>query len=189
MDAIKEMKCSLIRSVIHLHCSLVCLFCTACFAPAVHGTHSFAHALTLELVGQLNFVVQFLRWFKSLWRERERERERETERERQRERERLWNLTSYNGLQLSLTDWFSPAQLESFHRQRNQIHSSHCIIPSSFSTSIFPRHFGCKFVTMNSPKSTRVHLSISKNHDILNLVQKGKKKKEVCLQFNLALST
>ena len=42
---------------------------------------------------------------------------------------------------------------------------------------------------MNSPKSTRAHLSITKKIEILDLVQKGKKKEEVCLLYNLAPST
>ena len=43
-------------------------------------------------------------------------------------------------------------------------------------------------VTINSPKSTRVDLSILKKIEILNLVQKGKMEKEVCLQSILAPS-
>ena len=42
---------------------------------------------------------------------------------------------------------------------------------------------------MTSPKSTRVHLTIAKKVEILDLIQAGKKKKEVCLLHNLAPST
>ena len=39
---------------------------------------------------------------------------------------------------------------------------------------------------MNSPKATRVHLSIAKKIEILDFVKKAKLKKEVCLRYNLA---
>ena len=42
---------------------------------------------------------------------------------------------------------------------------------------------------MNSPKATRVHLSIAKKIEILDCVKKTKMKKEVCLRYNLAPST
>ena len=42
---------------------------------------------------------------------------------------------------------------------------------------------------MNSPKATRVHLSIAKRIEILDCVKKTKMKKEVCLRYNLAPST
>ena len=44
-------------------------------------------------------------------------------------------------------------------------------------------------VTLNSSKSTGVYLSISKKIEILNLIQKGKMKKEACLQIKLSQST
>ena len=42
---------------------------------------------------------------------------------------------------------------------------------------------------MNSPKSTRVHLSIAKKIEILDFAKKTKLKKEVCLRYNIAPST
>ena len=42
---------------------------------------------------------------------------------------------------------------------------------------------------MNSPKATRVHLSIAKKIEVLDFVKKTKFKKEVCLRYNLAPST
>ena len=43
---------------------------------------------------------------------------------------------------------------------------------------------------MNSPKATRVHLSIAKKKiEVLDFVKKTNFKKEVCLRYNLAPST
>ena len=49
--------------------------------------------------------------------------------------------------------------------------------------------FASHKLKMNSPKSTRVHLSIAKKIEILDFVKKTKLKKEVCLRYNLAPST